>query len=295
MARRKVKFVQPKPDSEKSELEIPDPEPLQTKPRRRKRKAKVVEDETEQSILPPLIPLVDTIQRIAKRPKGQIPADIREYAAIADTSYIRNFKNRDLRLKKHLKGETKWVLERGDKYMTSYLDEDKKTVVTTFRGTDPKDASDLRADLHIAMGGEQSTKRFKHARTRFAQLLEDYPSIEYRHVLASHSLGGSINTHIAHFFKDDVDEVHNFNPGSGASHVLSGIRGKYGKRKSDDGGNGVEEEGEEEEVEKKIHNHMIIGDPVSMVAQFFPDNTVSHTYLPVVGSSNPHSMSQFLK
>lgn len=228
------------------------------------------------------------VEKIATRKRGAIDKDVKFYAAIADTAYVRNTEHRRNRIL-NLEGGSDWEMIRGDKYHSSYLNEKENKVITTFRGTDPKDVNDLHADLHIAVGGEEFTKRFKHARARMLDLLKMYPANDgYTHVLVGHSLGGTINNHIMDRFGDQISEVHNFNPGSGAASVLRGIRGKKACAE------GLTEEDCEKQV-KKVHNHYVIGDPVSMVGAKYDDGTNRHVYAPLVGSSNPHSLQQFMQ
>lgn len=213
-----------------------------------------------------------------KRKKGELDADTRRYAAFASTAYVRKRGDRVSRLQKYL-GESNdgFTLNEdlSSKHQTVWVNDDRKEVVTAFRGTDPKDRNDLHTDLHIAVGMEKHSNRFKKTEKQYRQVLDQYD--DYKHILSSHSLGATLNTRMAEVYKDEVDEVHNFSPGSSVNAVLSGVRASIKK-----------------EDNSHIHSYYAGVDPISMMGKFDSSHT-THMIEPLKGTVNHHSLNQFLE
>lgn len=113
---------------------------------------------------------------------------------------------------------------------------------------------------------------FLLARTAFKHILEGYRG--YKHYLAGHSLGGTINKYLRSVFGDAIHEVHNFNPGAGLGAVLkAGFNWLTGKN------------------DPNSHDHFVKGDPLSVLGHLDPGSAAHHRE--AEEGSHPHSVDQF--
>lgn len=215
--------------------------------------------------------------RSGPRNRGDLDPTIKKYAAFAQSSYVRRRDDKESKLSKHLGDNHGYTLDRNltNKHMSVWVNEDEKEVVTSFRGTNVKDAEDLATDAHIAVGLENMSQRFRRSEREFKTVLDHYDG--FNHVLASHSLGATLNTRMAHVYRDQVTDVHNYNPGSSVSAVLSGLKNKI---------TGTDN--------SHIHTYHVAYDPISMLAAGDTSHDV-HIIDPLRGSVNAHSLDQFLK
>lgn len=213
-------------------------------------------------------------QGTAGRAEGEIPDRVRELAHFADASYKRTKKGKAKAIVPINQDELwKLDLHLTTKFHSVFWNDTTQEVVTAIRGTDVKELDDLASDAALAIGMESHNKRFKKERKQYLKILEKYP--EYKHILASHSLGGTINTHLKAHFGDKISEVHNFNPGSGVTAALAGIKQSITQKKV-----------------KGVHNYHIVGDPVSHISRNGADE--DDIFEMRQGTSNPHSLQQFL-
>jgi hypothetical protein len=209
----------------------------------------------------------------------ELPKDVQNYAAFAETAYRRSKKQRVAALREHYTGEDikDWVFDHrlSNRHVSVFVHEGRGEVVTSFRGTQLDDRQDLEADVLLALGHEKHAQRLKSAKERMARILHKYP--DKQHILTGHSLGGSINTYLFHQFPDQIKEVHNFNPGASVNQLLANLRSQIPGLGRDN--------------EKNIHNHIVVGDPISALAR---GHATTHVYEMKKGSLNPHSLQQFL-
>jgi hypothetical protein len=207
------------------------------------------------------------------RKKGEVDEDIRTMAVFADAAYKRTTRDRESMIQKHI--DTDWIVDRdlSNHETAVFVNKEKNQVVTAFRGT--KDVVDLHTDLAIVVGHEKMTKRFRKADKEYGQILNKYQG--FNHSLSGHSMGGSINMYLAERYDGFIDEVHNFNPGSSVSSVRGKLKGVFDKRDR-----------------SHINDYFIHGDALSTMGRGDPGHT-QHVLAPLKGSTNFHSIDQFLK
>jgi pimeloyl-ACP methyl ester carboxylesterase len=157
-----------------------------------------------------------------------------------------------------------------------YHNHKTKEVITSFRGT--KELDDLATDLAVAFGAEKLTPRFRSQAREYKKVLDKYGE-GWTHSLAGHSLGGTINNYIMNKYRDRVDNVFNFNPGSSAAHAMAGLRARI-----------------HNQFEEKLHEFYIEGDPLSIATGAQAKYDTRHVLVQKKKdeSTNPHTIDQFL-
>ena len=146
-------------------------------------------------------------------------------------------------------------------------------VSIAYRGTDPTNTSDLKADAHILTGKQKDSKRFREAEDLYKRARAKYGKSTFK--LTGHSLGGSQAAHVARKYADDGTTASVFNPGRGidASHMKNRALCAIGlgnKRRC-----------------KAVTTHAIRGDPISML-----DRSNRREYR--TSNINSHGIENFL-
>lgn len=199
--------------------------------------------------------------------------DVRRNAVFAGTSYQATAKERRDFFTQHMGNDTGWSLDEkmSNPWRAVWVNEDSKSVMTSFRGT--KELTDLPADVHLALGMPEHSVRFRLTAMSYRDVLDQYEG--YNQQLSGHSLGGSLNKYVERLYPDRIDEVHNFNPGSGLGDVLKGAFSAITGHTND-----------------KMHDYFIHGDPISVLGGL-DSYSQNHYYGTAEGASNPHSLSNF--
>ena len=225
--------------------------------------------------------IIMRMQGLIGRDKKTLDDKTTTFAAFADTAYARTASSKKRKLADVL-GETQWELDTTNTsaHQTVWVNEATHEVVTSYRGTVPTEFEDLAADAAIVLGHEHSQKRFKKAIRDYDMIQDDYAG--YDHYLASHSLGGAINNVVYETYRDDIIEVHNYNPGASVSAAKEAITASI---LDAFGANHIDED---------IHNYHVHGDPISVLSIANSGHT-NHVIEPLKGSVNPHSHQQFLR
>lgn len=205
-----------------------------------------------------------------KKPK-EIETKTKERASFAADAYSEKRMNV---VREHTKDKN-WSYDNdlSTPYHAVYHNKKTKEVVTAFRGTKVSDVTDLAADYQIVTGKFSSSPRAHQSKQLFGDIIEKYPSDAWNHILASHSLGGSINMEVYKMYKDDIKEVHNFNRGSGPFELITGL---FGSRR-----------------DEKVTDHIIEGDIISFSASQTKSNNVDLIKAQDKDQSE-HSIDQFL-
>jgi len=199
--------------------------------------------------------------------------DVRRNAVFAGTSYQTTANERRDFFTQHMGDNTGWTLDEtlSDTWRAVWVNEDSKSVMTSFRGT--KEFTDLPADVHLAMGMPEHSYRFRQTAMLYGDVLDKYDG--YNQQLSGHSLGGALNKFVERLYQGRIDEVHNFNPGSGVGDVVKGIHSAI---------TGT--------VNENVHDYFIHGDPLSVLGGL-DSYSRNHYYGTAEGASNPHSLSNF--
>lgn len=90
-----------------------------------------------------------------------------------------------------------------------YANHDNRDMIVGFRGSETK--KDIIPDIHIALGVEFASKRFRNSLKYFKNLKQRYPNYKFK--VTGHSLGGAI----ANFIADEYPDVegYTYNAGKG--------------------------------------------------------------------------------
>lgn len=75
-----------------------------------------------------------------------------------------------------------------------YVNHDKKEAVYSFRGTNPKNRSDLATDVQLALGLEHYNSRFRNGHKWTNRVAQAYP--DYKLTLTGHSAGASVAQYV---------------------------------------------------------------------------------------------------
>lgn len=209
-----------------------------------------------------------------------LPLHVRKFAAFADNAY-KDPEHRHKALSDMLPSEMsvddyEYLDEYSNEYVAAYLEKPSDTIITSIRGTKINDANDLTADALLAVGHEKYSKRALAVENDMERILENFP--DHYHVLAGHSLGGSLNLHLANRFKDRIHEIHNFNPGASISQVREDLNHSL--------------------LHKPVHDNLytyhIEGDAISGATRGATHDKTT-VYGMKKGSVNPHSIHQFIE
>jgi hypothetical protein len=192
-----------------------------------------------------------------------------DFAAVAQAGYERDISKKMDVLRQALGQKVHdWYMDQDltNEYVTVFAH--PTCVVTSFRGTDTGSGvfrllQDVLSDIQLTLGTEGRNPRFMFAREQFRQILLKY--FNTTHILASHSLGGSLNMHVYTRYKDDIAHVYNFNPGSGLNLF-------------------------NQTNDSKVTNLVVRGDPVSTLSMFSSNTQIQD---PTPGM-NPHTLANFL-
>lgn len=107
-------------------------------------------------------------------------------------------------------------------YSSVFVNSTTKNVITSFRGTDPRNLRDLKSDALIAAGLSDLDERMRTSTHYQQSIMKRYP--DYSFSLASHSLGGTINKYVSRDLGvNNFEEIHNFNRGSGLGDLSENI------------------------------------------------------------------------
>lgn len=111
--------------------------------------------------------------------------------------------------------------ELSDNDRSVYHNASTKHTVVAFRGTNPKNAKDLAADVAIATGKEGFTKRFNDSNKVTRKAVQKYGKENVE--LTGHSLGGSQALYVSE--KQGL-KAHAFNPGAAFDQLVKDVKKK---------------------------------------------------------------------
>ena len=158
-------------------------------------------------------------------------------------------------------GPFECVRKFGQSNSSVYLSPD--TVALCIRGTNPKNPQDLASDAALAFGKLRFTTRYKEIKSRFRQLLRDYPN--HKIIVVGHSLGGTLAAELLNEFPNEIDSIHIFNPGAGIDSILKGTKGhilaSLGIKRY-------------KAIRRKTHIYHIKGDIISFLSRILPGNHI---------------------
>ena len=124
-------------------------------------------------------------------------SQMKKYAKFAESAY--SMINDGTTTRDQRKSATKdtlppdWDLLSGSTSKRSvFINEKEKEIVIAHRGTNVKDARDIKADLTIAAGTALSSARFQKAISQDAKTKAKYKPLGYKIVITGHSLGGML-------------------------------------------------------------------------------------------------------
>jgi hypothetical protein len=160
--------------------------------------------------------LQETIGESRRTHKSTRDAYTHQMATFAQASYGDNVQDKLNLLQTNLPNAEEWFIDENlsDQHRTVFVNNREQHVVTSFRGT--ADFQDIAQDVLIATGMQSLGTRFKNETNRYNDVYDKYA--RYKQSLASHSLGGALNQAVNQQY--DLDEVHNFNTGSGFGDIL---------------------------------------------------------------------------
>jgi len=256
--------------------------------------------------------LTDVARGARGRKAGDLPPRVRLLARLAQLSYMpkKDRAEEVLKLNKQRasnepEGHRHMYIYRSDLSTTTraVFEADDEFVIS-FRGT--KTLDDLGTDIAVAFGLEHLTTRVRQERKQLKTLLDnELVEAGKNIVLASHSLGGTINTNIKDYFGNEIiDEVHNFNPGASFKTMLQNtaerIRDFVSSNRS---GDAMDEDDDDDfndpEIAERmknnsenVHTYLTMFDPISLLAR---GGANVHVYEPLEGSTNPHGLAQFIE
>lgn len=100
-----------------------------------------------------------------------------------------------------------FVLAYDGRTVDAFVNNIRKDMIVVFRGTDPKDFNDLKADASLPMNMLKNTKRWQEDVKQMETIIQHYPPQNYDYYVSGHSLGGAIVTEMYRtypFLKDGV-------------------------------------------------------------------------------------------
>jgi hypothetical protein len=258
------------------------------------------------------------VAKVEKRDPGNLDANTRFMAALANSAYVRKAEHKVSSVVKAVRAGTKtgdpqfsdaeamqgFELdeENSSARGTVWVNHKAKKVVTAFRGT--QNVMDVAADVSLILGLEKVVPLFRHSVRQFENVVNEYP--DYQHALTGHSLGGAMALYaaehagkkrfggnMAHTPKRKQIEaalrhVEVFNPGAAAREARRGLRPYTGKSDEDESPLGHP---------WGTTIHRIEGDVVSLVTsgKNNPGGYDVINYKPLKGSVNAHTIRQFFK
>lgn len=229
-------------------------------------------DLIDQDLLPGTLHKIDKDVARKRRDRGTFRGtEFHKFAVMSDGAYKDTMKEKSKSLGLLTDEEAaKWKIDKKltNKHKAVYVNEEEKHVVTAYRGTKCDNGiincltGDIGTDMALAVGHEGKTSRFRKSVKEHFDTVDKYA--EYNHTLTGHSLGGSIARYVQQQHPELVDEVHMFNAGAGlyTEHTL----------------------------DKSVHAHHVVGDPISMFGSKQKHNV--HLYKP--SGINAHTLEFFL-
>lgn len=137
------------------------------------------------------------------------------------------------------------------------------TVALCIRGTNPKNPQDLASDAALAVGKLRHTTRYKEIRSRFRQILRDYPN--HRVIVVGHSLGGTLAAELLNEYPSEISDIYIFNPGAGIDSILKGTKGHILAAL------GIKRY---KAIKRKTHIYRVKGDIISLLSRILPGDHV---------------------
>lgn len=142
----------------------------------------------------------------------------------------------------------------------AYLNESKKEVVLSLRGTDllfPEDG-DIVTDFFLVKGKEKSREIYKKIYKVLETIIKKY-SKNYKIVLTGYSLGGRFCIDLlSSRLGNKIDEVYVFNPGTSLSHIYESNHCFYDEIPSNKREMCLNRE--------KLHIYLVNKDPISVLS-----------------------------
>ncbi len=197
-----------------------------------------------------------------KKCGGRVLADGTNYAKFASAAYAK-------------KGTTPRVISPGYKLVRKwpkvsvYVNNAKREVVFSVRGTKPSSVGDIITDIGIVGGIDKLTPEYRIAVMRFKKLKKKYPG--YKFVTTGHSKGGRLALNLGYDFPKTVKKVFTFAAGSSIPHQALYKKNKRYKKY----------------INTKTENERVKKDPISLLVE----NPVNIKGKPGV---HPHLMANFL-
>lgn len=116
--------------------------------------------------------------------------------------------------------------------LDAWLNEPRKTIVVSVRGTDVSDKQDLYADANIPFQRLAKTPRYMVDKNAVAELFKRYDPKMYEYYLTGHSLGGAINNQLIRDFPE-LKFAMEYNPAFQPYDLISQQRGKVFRNYTD--------------------------------------------------------------
>jgi len=110
--------------------------------------------------------------------------------------------------------DTDYELNSVKRGVASFKNKKDGSIVTTIKGTNPKNKSDLISDIKLGLGLSKYDSQFKHRQKQVKNIYKDNPDVD-KH-LSGHSLGASIVTGImskSKSIRDNTKSAETFNTG----------------------------------------------------------------------------------
>ena len=116
--------------------------------------------------------------------------------------------------------------------LDAWLNEPRKTIVVSVRGTDVSDKQDLYADANIPFQRLTKTPRYMTDKNAVMELFKRYDPKAYEYYLTGHSLGGAIDNALIRDFPD-FKYAMEYNPAFQPYDLISQQRGKVFRNYTD--------------------------------------------------------------
>ena len=159
-----------------------------------------------------------------------------------------------------------------------FVNESKREVVFTVRGTNPKNVADLGADLFLVFDKLRITPRYRSERRALKRTLRKYPKRKYSYLITGHSLGGSIAEGLSREFKLKAKV---YNPGKSIGHFKSGVKDRLACK--------LRPSGERCQDARRIEVHRTKKDPISLLGS----SGVNVNIVPQKEGESAHSIANF--